>query len=159
MSRVIEQRFATLLGNFGLLPFYALALAAWLPLDPVPARLIELAFIAYAAVILSFLGAVHWGLALATPQLDRTQTRHALGWGVLPSLLGWLALLLAMAGVKTWVVCLLLLVDFALCRAMDGALLRLYAEAPDWYRSLRTRLTVLVLIAVLILLFSTVRGG
>ena len=159
MSRVIERRFATLLGNFGLLPFYALALAAWLPLDPVPARLVELAFIGYAAVILSFVGAVHWGFALASPPLDRSQTRQALGWGVLPSLLGWLALLLAMVGVRTWVVCVLLLIDFALCRAMDGALLHLYRETPDWYPSLRTRLTALVLIAVLILLFSTLRGS
>jgi hypothetical protein len=158
MSRVIEKRFTTLLGNFGLLPFYALALAGWMPLEPVAARLAELAFVAYAAVILSFLGAVHWGFALANPQLTRLQTRQAFGWGVMPALLGWLALLLAMVGVRLWIVCLLLLVDFALCRLMDGSLLRLYSQTPDWYAPLRTRLTLLVMVAIVILLSSSLRG-
>ncbi len=49
----------------------------------------------YAAVILSFLGAVSWGVALAkqtqsTPQ----QTNQLLVYGVLPSLLAWFSLLL-----------------------------------------------------------------
>ena len=155
MSQIIEQRFATLLGNFGLLPFYALALAAWLPLQPVSARLAELAFVGYAAVILSFLGAVHWGLVMANPQLAKPQVRSALGWGVLPSLLGWLALLLATAGLPMWMVCVLLLVDFALCRVMDGTLMRQYPDAPRWYLPLRTRLTVLVMIAIAILLVAS----
>jgi hypothetical protein len=159
MSQIIEQRFATLLGNFGLLPFYALALVQWLPLQPVSARLAELAFVGYAAVILSFLGAVHWGLAIANPQLDKAQARSALGWSVLPALLGWLALMLALAGMPQWAVGVLLLVDFALCRAMDGALLRLYIDPPGWYLPLRTRLTVLVSIAVTILLLSPLRGS
>jgi len=159
MSHVIEQRFATLLGNFGLLPFYALALAAWLPLEPVSARLLELAFVGYAAVILSFLGAVHWGLALSRPQLAKPQVRTVLGWGVLPSLLGWAVLMLALAGLPLWVVCALLLVDFALCRVMDGALLRLYADPPSWYLPLRTRLTIMVMVATAILLGSSLRGS
>jgi len=159
MSQIIEQRFATLLGNFGLLPFFALAMAAWLPLTPVLARLAELAFIAYAAVILSFLGAVHWGFAFANPQLVKPQSRRALGWGVMPSLLGWLALLLAMTGLPIWLVCVVLLIDFALCRAMDGVLLRMYINAPAWYLPLRTRLTVLVMIAIAIFLFSSLRSS
>jgi hypothetical protein len=157
MSQIIEQRIATLLGNFGLLPFYALAIGAWLPLAPMPARLVELAFIGYAAVILSFLGAVHWGLALATPQLTKPQSWNALGWGVLPSLLGWLALLMALAGVPMWLVCVFLLGDFALCRLMDGRLAAQYATVPPWYLPLRSRLTLLVGMAVLILLFSSLQ--
>ena len=159
MSQIIHQRIANLLGNLGLLPFYALALAAWLPLPPLTARLVELGFIAYAAVILSFLGAVHWGLAMSTPQLDKAQARTALGWGVLPSLLGWLVLLLALAGVPTWLTCTLLLLDFALCRMMDGGLARLYAALPAWYLPMRTRLTALAMVAVAILLFSSLRGS
>jgi hypothetical protein len=158
MSQIIEQRFATLLGNFGLLPFYGLVLLHWLPLKPVSARLTELAFVGYAAVTLSFLGAVHWGLAVSNPQFNKTQTRSALGWGVMPSLLGWLVLLLALAGLPMWVICCLLLIDFALCRAMDGALMRMYSTPPPWYLPLRTRLTVLVMIAIAILMISSLRG-
>lgn len=154
MSKIIEQRVATLLGNFGLLPFFALAVAAWLPLSAVPARLVELAFVGYAAVILSFVGAVHWGLALMAPQFSKQQSWNVLGWGVLPALLGWLALLLSMAGVRFWIVCLLLATDFMLCRLMDAGLLRLYPNAPGWYGPLRTRLTVGVLVAIAIALSS-----
>ncbi len=50
------------------------------------------ALAAYGAVILSFLGAVHWGLALAEPGGRGAAER--LAWGVVPSLWGWLALLL-----------------------------------------------------------------
>lgn len=154
MSQVIEQRIATLLGNFGLFPFFVLAAAAWVPLPAVPARLAELAFAGYAAVILSFLGAVHWGLALLTPRLTKPQAWNALGWGVLPALLGWLALLLAMAGVRFWIVCLILATDFLVCRLMDTRLLLLYPNAPAWYGALRSRLTAAVLLAIAIALSS-----
>lgn len=50
------------------------------------------ALLAYGAVILSFLGAVHWGLALADPG-DSAAARSRLTLGVLPSLIAWAALL------------------------------------------------------------------
>ncbi len=154
MSDVITQRLANLLGNLGLLPFFILALLAWAPLGVIPERFVELALIAYAAVILSFLGAVHWGIALMHSDLDRSRLRHALGWGVIPSLLGWLAMLLAMAGLPTWLVFLILIADLLLCRLMDAALLREYATVSAWYGSLRTRLTVGATLALAIALFS-----
>lgn len=46
-------------------------------------------YLTYAASILSFLGAVHWGAAMVAPgPLSRVQYT----WSVLPSLLGWTAL-------------------------------------------------------------------
>lgn len=155
MSQIIEQRIATLLGNFGLLPFFALAAGCWVPgrvgIDP---RLPELLLIGYAAVVLSFIGALHWGFALATPQLNKSQSWNALGWSVIPALLGWLALALALAGMAPAVVFVLLIVDFVLCRITDGALLRLYPAAPPWFSGLRTRLTILVCIALAIAFLS-----
>lgn len=77
------------LGYGGLLPFVAGAIAVWAV--GADARYdVALALAAYAATIVSFLGGIHWGLAF----------RHAappprlLWWGVLPSLVAWLALLL-----------------------------------------------------------------
>lgn len=62
MSSVIEQRIATLIGNLSLVPLFVLAVLAWLPwVDTSPVRL-QFALVGYVAVILSFLGAVHWGL-------------------------------------------------------------------------------------------------
>lgn len=79
---------ARVLGVAGLLPFIAGAAAVWLlgPQDRLPA----VALLAYAALIASFLGGIHWGLAMRDSSADAAQ----LLWGVSPSLLGWLALVL-----------------------------------------------------------------
>jgi hypothetical protein len=154
MSQVIEQRIGRLLGNLGLLPFYVLAVAAFLPLGDAAARVLLVALTGYAAVILSFLGAVHWGLALLTPKMTKSQAWNSLGWGVVPSLLGWLALLLAAGGLRPWLVIVVLLGDFVLCRLMDSALLRNYHDVPAWYLELRTRLTVGVSLALVIALIA-----
>ncbi len=152
MSQIIQQRIATALGNFGLVPFFTGAVATWIPFEARFAHWIELALIGYGAVILSFLGAVHWGLALQTPQMSKSQAWNAYGWGIVPALLGWLALMMALAGVPTWLVLLFLVGDLVLCRLMDGALMSIYPAPPEWYMGLRTRLTAGGAVALLIAL-------
>ena len=44
---------------------------------------VALAQLAYAATIVSFIGALHWGLAMRDATLDRAALWQALGWGVL----------------------------------------------------------------------------
>lgn len=81
------------LGLAGLLPFLAGALLCWAA--PVEARGEARYLLAsYGAVILSFLGAVHWGFALRAPAAEVPATAPRLGLGVLPSLVGWIGLLL-----------------------------------------------------------------
>ena len=81
------------LGLAGLLPFLATALLSWTA--PPEWRGVALyALAAYGAVILSFLGAVHWGLALRAPAGEAAAMAPRLGLGVVPSLIGWVALLL-----------------------------------------------------------------
>ena len=82
-------RWPQLLGVGGLLPFIGLALAIGLLPEPTRAQA-AFALQAYGASILSFLGAIHWGLALREPG---NLSVPALVWGVLPSLLAWIALL------------------------------------------------------------------
>ncbi|HXF45692.1 MAG TPA: DUF3429 family protein [Burkholderiaceae bacterium] len=142
MSQIIEQRIATLLGNYGMLAFLLLAAATWLPLEARAAHLVALALTAYAALVLACAGAVHWGLALATPELDKRGAWRAFGWSATAALLGWLALLGAVAGAPRAVIYAFLIGDLLLARLMDGALLAQYARAPDWYAPLRTRLTI-----------------
>ena len=146
MTSLVGLRSAQALGHLGLLPFFGLAVLAWSPAGASVgaiqvAQLAQLSLVAYAAVILSFHGAVHWGFALLTPGLARPAVRQSLQWGVLPSLLGWLALLMMFVGIRAWLVFVFLIGDLLLCRLMDGALLRHYPAAPDWYLGLRTRLT------------------
>lgn len=81
---------ASALGYGGLVPFAAAVLGIVL-LDGEQRALAVRALLAYGAVILSFLGAVHWGLVLARPPADAARRLLA---GVLPSLAGWVALLL-----------------------------------------------------------------
>lgn len=82
-------RWAHALGYGGLIPFVGLASAVWV-LNPVDRAHSVFALLAYGATILSFLGAIHWGLAMRD---GATPSTGLLVWGVLPSLLAWLALL------------------------------------------------------------------
>jgi hypothetical protein len=81
------------LGAAGLLPFIATALLSWL-LPPEHRGIALFALAAYGMVILSFLGAVHWGLALAAPAEEARYAAPRLGLGVVPALIAWAALLL-----------------------------------------------------------------
>lgn len=81
-------RTARLLGYAGLIPFIALAGAAFAS-DRADQTLAAFALRAYAATIVSFLGAIHWGFAMRQAPAGAL----LLGWGVVPSLLGWMSLL------------------------------------------------------------------
>ena len=98
------------LGYGGLVPFVGLALLMWV----VPVRLqavMALALVSYGAVIASFLGGVHWGTGFL---MGEAAPRMQFVWGVVPSLLGWVAMLMpARAGLP--VLALLL----AACYAVD----------------------------------------
>jgi hypothetical protein len=83
---------ATLLGLCGLIPLIACGIAS---LGLERGDQAAQALVAYGAVVLAFLGAVHWGFALADPA-DRGE-RQRLVLGVLPALVGWIALLLSIA--------------------------------------------------------------
>ncbi|HET9976040.1 MAG TPA: DUF3429 domain-containing protein [Burkholderiaceae bacterium] len=115
---------AQALAYAGLLPFVAGALIA----SQSPAGAAWL--LAYAATIVSFLGGIHWGLALRA----RPPGALSLVWGVTPSLLAWVALLLPVgAGL------LLSAAALVTCYAVDR---RLYArEGLSAWLALRLRLT------------------
>ncbi|MGJ4926720.1 DUF3429 domain-containing protein [Bradyrhizobium sp. HKCCYLS2038] len=78
------------LGLAGLIPFIGLAVLAIAGDEAIRASALR-AQIGYGAVIVSFLGALHWGIAVQTPALA---SWPRIAWGVTPSLLGWVALLL-----------------------------------------------------------------
>lgn len=126
------------LGYAGLIPFVALALLAWaLPEWRVKAQLAQLT---YAAVILSFLGAVHWGLALAANRRDPLPYV----FGIVPSLLGWLAVLLPYAVGGVMVTISLVLLWFAERRALRG-----WPFAAS-YHQLRFQLTMVAWVSVIV---------
>jgi hypothetical protein len=118
--------------------------------------LAQRALVAYAAVILSFLGAVHWGVVLAAPTTTPQLARSFLMWGVVPALLGWLALLMMFLGLAPWLVLSFLIADLLLVRMMDGALFRQHPTRTEGYLELRTRLTAGATLALAIALAATI---
>lgn len=82
---------ARTLGYAGLIPFVSAAAASRLA-EPVSSMALA-ALVAYAATIVSFLGGIHWGFAF----MQHTDQRARFAWGVIPSLLAWVAILLPIA--------------------------------------------------------------
>ena len=129
-------RAALYLGFAGLIPFLGASLGLWVA--GYPQKLIALDIqLAYGAVILSFMGAVHWGLAMAGGEAGISYSR--LGWSVAPALAGWLALLLnPVYG--------LLLLALGFAAVYFGDLRSIAAgNAPPWYKALRKPLTIIVI--------------
>jgi hypothetical protein len=133
MMTTPTPRRVALLGYGGLLPFIATALGSVLDGSHAPFWLD--AQIAYGAVILSFVGALHWGFAMLAADLDDAERDARYLWSVIPALMAWPALLLSgvLAGA-------LLVAGCLLHYWQDRRLLRRCA-LPAWYLPLRGRLT------------------
>jgi hypothetical protein len=84
---------AILLSALGLIPFIACGLAALGPDLDTAARMLE-ALIGYAAVVLAFVGGIHWGLVLQSGQYQGSVPRIRLIVAILPLLVGWISLVL-----------------------------------------------------------------
>jgi hypothetical protein len=95
-----DTALARTLGHAGLIPFVLLAVLLWL----VNADLrdwVAMALAGYAALIASFMGGVHWGIAwlgarhaAADGEAPHHAQRNHLLWGVVPPLLAWPGLLM-----------------------------------------------------------------
>jgi hypothetical protein len=101
---------AILLSALGLIPFIVCGLAALGP-DPGTSSRMLSALIAYSAVTLAFAGGVHWGFELQSRQPDKFVERARLGLGVLPPLVGWVALLLPLVA-ATWISLIMLIAAY-----------------------------------------------
>jgi hypothetical protein len=79
------------LGLGGLIPFVFFAVA--IATDVTWVEMANVALTTYTVAVISFIGAVAWGLALADPNLTHAHRQRLFVWGVAPSLLAWLAAL------------------------------------------------------------------
>ena len=98
------------LGHAGLIPF--VLLAALLCLVKVELQAwVAIALAAYAALIVSFLGGIHWGIGWQAGRhaaAHHAQRNHFL-WGIVPSLLAWPGLLMPAFAGLAWLGFLLIL--------------------------------------------------
>ena len=130
------------LGYGGLLPFVGLAIL--IAVDPLRAPVWSDALVGYGAVILSFVGALHWGVAMVAPKLEPRQRRQAFIWSVVPGLIAWPATVLAGSGAS-----MILLLGFV-CHLIQDIRLAGPAALPTWYLPLRWRLTVVASVCLLV---------
>lgn len=128
------------LGYGGLLPFVALAAAAWF--DRNHGSLWRDALVGYGAVILSFVGALHWGFAMSQRDISENQRTRSFVWSVVPSLLAWISLLMT----PKYAV-MLLVAGFLIHFGQDRRLVQLM-NLPAWYLPLRLNLTLVACISL-----------
>ncbi len=135
------------LGYAGLFPFAFFGVAAWF--GSAQWQVVSLhALGVYAALILSFLGAVHWGLFL-NDRSHRVLGQPAPIWAVIPSLAAWVALLLPTVPGLT-----VLLLLFPLVLWVDrGSQCR--SGLPQGYMKLRGYLTLGGTLSLLSGIFAT----
>jgi len=149
---------ALLLGAGGLVPFLACGLGSVTAGGAVPADRALLALVEYAAIILSFLGAVHWGMALVgsgTAERGGTESLR-LALGVLPALVGWAALLVSVAAAPA--IALALLIAGFLATAVVEARAAGDGLVPAGYMRMRWGLTLVVVLVLALVLLSRVSG-
>jgi hypothetical protein len=134
-------RFAWILGLAGLLPFVSHALFSWIsPPAELPGVLRSQAH--YAAAILTFLGALHWGVVLASPSIVDGRAVVRLLWSVVPALWCWIVTLY-----PTDVSLPMLFGGLAVALGVDWLLYR-GTPVPRWFLTLRTVLTAVALASV-----------
>ena len=101
------------------------------------------ALVNYGAVILSFIGALHWGFAMSVQNMSDELRRDRLIWSVIPALVAWLSTLLPVP-----VGCLLLIIGFVVHFWQDRQLVRV-VSLQAWYLPMRLRLTAVACVCLL----------
>ncbi len=140
---------AVILSAAGLIPFLAFGVGS-VSANVITSRIAAYVLIGYGAVILSFVGAVHWGLTLATEHDPAERPRLILG--VLPALVGWAALALTLSTLEPVLGLLLLISGFVLTAVAEW---RGHSRGwvPGGYITLR-----LILTGVVVVILTTVMG-
>jgi hypothetical protein len=132
-------------GLTGAIPFVGLSIGGAF-LSGAHQSLAYFTLVAYGAVILSFLGGVHWGRAITAFDQGTVADKFlwvSLGISVVPSLIGWLTLLVPLAiGLPV------LSASFAAILLIDLQTVKT-GQFPTWYGNLRVFLSVIVIASLL----------
>lgn len=130
-SKSTPPLWALRLGYAGLIPFVLGAALIWL-VQRAALPYVMLALSAYAAVIISFLGGIHWGLAMREGSAAEA---FPFVWGVAPSLVAWVAVVM-----PPWAGLVVSGVMLVACYAVDRHYYVRYGMAA--WLPLRMRLTI-----------------
>ena len=145
------KQWANILGYLGTIPFISLAvislLARFLPATPAASDLAASALHLYGAIILSFLGGLHWGRIACNPDI-KPSDKWFLIYSVIPSLMGWSSYLLS----DIWQdAASVLIAGFIISFVIDIRFIKLGAW-QSWMKPLRTNLTLIACFSLTVLL-------
>mgnify|MGYP003144516932 FL=1 len=137
---------ARLIGYGGLVPFAGTGIVSWFLWPSETADAVLQVQLVYAALILSFLGGIRWGVAMTHAGDFKRRVPDGLGTklalAALPALGGWLALFTMREAA------FLVLMLFFAAQAISDIRMVNNDEAADWYRPLRLQLTFFVELAL-----------
>lgn len=156
MNSINKQRLAQALGYAGLIPFVCLAFAlvARAQSNSPASPWLTVFLVAYGAVILSFVGALHWAFSLQRNELGAGW----LVWSVVPSLIGWVALcgaaLTSAHPGQQKIIVLTLIVGFIAQLIADFRMRAILTSTvwPDWFMRLRVQLTTVACASLAVML-------
>jgi hypothetical protein len=144
------KQWANILGYSGTIPFISLAVILLLDASsttPAASGPAASALHLYGAIILSFLGGLHWGRIACNPDI-KPSDKWFLIYSVIPSLMGWSSYLLS----DIWQgVALMLIAGFIISYVIDIRFIRLGAW-QSWMKPLRTNLTLIACFSLTVLL-------
>jgi hypothetical protein len=132
-----KEKTAKLLGYAGLIPFIVFSTGSWFQLPIIPDSTYILT--AYAAIILSFMGAIHWGVAMSSTEVHSGKYFIA---SVIPGLSAWVALLMP----QRYAI-VLLMIGFIVLILYDWSVEK-PQRLPAWYIPMRNELTLVVMICL-----------
>lgn len=134
---VIPPLPAVVLGAAGLIPFLVLTGTLLVDAD-FASGIVRQALMAYGIAILSFMGAVHWGLVMEDQSLERVQLWRRYTVSIVPALAAAATVFIQEIWQFVWLgVCFLCLLVYDMFAVSRG-------EAPQWYPRLRWPLTLIV---------------
>ena len=126
----------------GLMPFVTGAIGLWVTPEAWREWVME-EFLAFAAVILAFMGAIHWGLAMRAEEGSELAPMQ-LGLSVIPPLLGWFALSLPINFAIPVFFFAFGTLYFADIWAVKQGL------APAWYTALRRPVSLVIISSMIV---------
>jgi hypothetical protein len=155
---------AVLLTIASMVPFVVLGMV--ILFDPLASKTAIELLISYGAVGLSFAGAVHWGFALrdvahpvqggVMPSTGKAE-RQLLTFGVVPGVIGWVALI-AMIHFAAPAFAMFLLLAGYFMAIVTETIGRGQGVVAGNYLALRWAASIVVLLVLLVVLFSVISG-
>ena len=143
-----NEKIAKTLGYAGLIPFITFSIGSWIEIPYLYNTVYVL--ITYAAIILSFMGAIHWGMAMS-----KTDSKHGKCFiiSVIPALAAWFSLL-----IPEFFSLIILLIGFFLLLSFDLTVEKSQGF-PGWYIPMRIKLTFIVSLSLISALLSFFNDG